>query len=63
MTRQTFGAVEPLGHLDYSDLWWGGQAENGWGLTLNQHSNTRVAIWYTYGLDGKPVYYIMPNLT
>ncbi len=63
ITRQIFGAVEPLGHLDYSDLWWGGQAENGWGLTLNQHSNTLVAIWYTYGLDGKPVYYIMPNLT
>lgn len=61
MTRQAFGAAGALTHLDYSDLWWGGPSENGWGLTLNQHFNTLVAIWYTYGLDGKPVYYIMPD--
>lgn len=63
MTRQPFGAVVAPTHLDYSDLWWGGTAQDGWGLTLNQHYDTLVAIWYTYGLDGKPVFYFIPDGT
>jgi serine protease len=63
MTRQPFGAVVAPAHLNYSDLWWGGTSQDGWGLTLNQHYDTLVAIWYTYGLDGVPVFYIMPNGT
>ena len=63
MTRQPFGAVVAQTHLDYSDLWWGGTSQDGWGLTLNQHYDTLVAIWYTYGLDGKPVFYFIPNGT
>ena len=63
MQRQPFGTVVPQTHLDYSDLWWGGAAQDGWGLTLNQHYDTLVAIWYTYGLDGKPVFYFMPDGT
>ncbi|MDQ6916438.1 MAG: hypothetical protein M3023_01290, partial [Pseudomonadota bacterium] len=63
MTRQPFGAPVTPTHLDYSDLWWGGPSEDGWGLTINQHYDTLVAIWYTYGQDGKPVFYFMPNGT
>jgi hypothetical protein len=63
MTRQPFGAVVPPTHLDYSDLWWGGPSQDGWGLTVNQHFDNLVAIWYTYGLDGLPVFYIMPDGT
>jgi serine protease len=63
MTRQPFGAVVAPTHLDYSDLWWGGTTQDGWGLTLNQHYDTLVAIWYTYGLDGKPVFYFIPDGT
>src|SRR5205085_5183494 len=40
-----------------------GTSQDGWGLTLNQHFDTLVAIWYTYGADGLPVFYIMPNGT
>jgi hypothetical protein len=63
MTREPFGPVVAQTHLDYSDLWWGGSSQNGWGVTLNQHYDTLVAIWYTYGLDGKPVFYFIPNGT
>jgi serine protease len=63
LTRQPFGAVVAPSHANYSDLWWGGTAQDGWGLTLNQHYDTLVAIWYTYGLGGKPVFYIMPGGT
>ena len=61
MTRQPFGAVVAPSHANYSDLWWGGTAQDGWGVTLNQHYDTLVAIWYTYGLDGKPVFYFVPD--
>src|SRR5205814_7475724 len=61
MTRQPFGAAVTPAHPDYSDLWWGGPSQDGWGLTINQHYDTLVAIWYTYGEDGKPVFYFMPN--
>ncbi len=63
ITRQPFGAVVAPSHANYSDLWWGGTAQDGWGVTLNQHYDTLVAIWYTYGLDGKPVFYFVPNGT
>jgi serine protease len=63
MTRQPFGPVVAPTHPDYSDLWWGGTAQDGWGLTLNQHYDTLVAIWYTYGLDGKSVFYFIPDGT
>ncbi len=63
MTRQAFGAAVAPSHANYSDLWWGGTAQDGWGLTLNQHDDTLVAIWYTYGLDGKPVFYFVPDGT
>jgi len=63
MSRQPFGAVVAQTHVDYSDLWWGGASQDGWGVTLNQHYDTLVAIWYTYGQDGKPVFYFMPDGT
>lgn len=48
---------------DYSDLWWNPD-ENGWGLTLTQHTNgTIFAIWYTYGADGKRIWYSMSSGT
>jgi hypothetical protein len=45
---------------DFTDLWWGGQGESGWGLNLVQHpSNQIFGVWYTYGADGKRVWIVM----
>ena len=34
---------------DFTDLWWGGPSESGWGLNLIQHpSNQIFGVWYTY---------------
>ena len=46
---------------DVTDLWWGGAAEDGWGLNLIQHASTMVfGVWYTYGLDGKRTWFVLP---
>ena len=46
---------------NYQGVWWGGSAENGWGLALTQHGNTLVAGWYYYGSNGAPTWTIMPG--
>jgi hypothetical protein len=49
------------GPLNYSDLWWGGTAENGWGMTVQQHGNIQFNIFFVYDGTGKPIWYAMPG--
>ncbi len=59
ITRQVFGAGGAIGN--YTDLWWGGQAQNGWGISLTQQGSNLFAVWYTYDAQGKPTWLVMPN--
>jgi|GEM_PF-1203818 len=60
-------AVQPIGNdttppvLNYTDLWWGGEAESGWGVALTQQSTTLFATWFTYDAAGKPIWYVAPS--
>jgi lysyl endopeptidase len=48
---------------DFTDLWWN-PAESGWGLSLVQHaSRVMFGVWYTYGLDGKRTWFVLPSGT
>jgi hypothetical protein len=49
------------GPLDYSDLWWGGAAENGWGVSVTQHGNTQFVVLFVYDNAGNPVWYVLPG--
>jgi hypothetical protein len=52
-------APAPTSSTDYTDLWWNPN-ESGWGLNLVQHPSRIIfAVWYTYGADGKRVWYHM----
>lgn len=57
--RQKFAAGEPVGN--YTDLWWGGQAENGWGLALTQRGSQVFGVWFTYAASGQPTWFVMPG--
>lgn len=46
--------------VDYTDVWWGGQSQNGWGLALAQEGSVLVGSWYTYNQQGQPVWYLVP---
>ena len=49
--------------LNYSDLWWAGTAENGWGMTVQQHGNVQFNVLFVYDATGKPTWYAMPGCT
>ena len=53
----------PSTAANYSDLWWGGTAQNGWGMTVQQHGNTQFNVFFVYDGAGKPIWYAMPGGT
>lgn len=67
ITRQIFGPVatcawnaQPvLGFAtNFQDLWWAAPqgVESGWGINLIQQGSTIFATWFTYGIDGAPLW-------
>jgi hypothetical protein len=48
---------------DFTDLWWNAN-ESGWGLSVVQHATRAIfAVWFTYGTDRKPTWYVLPSGT
>lgn len=45
--------------LAVADMWWGGQAQNGWGISINQRNSEVFAAWFTYGADRRPTWFIV----
>ena len=69
ITREVFGAVPACtwgGQPDlsvatnYQDLWWAapGGSESGWGVNLNHQGDKIFATWFTYDLDGAPMWLV-----
>ncbi len=48
---------------DYTDMWWAGLAENGWGVSITQHGRLQFVVLYAYEASGKPVWYVLPSGT
>ncbi len=40
---------------NYQDLWWN-PAEDGWGINLTHEGSSMYATWYTYDIDGSPLW-------
>ena len=68
ITRQIFGTLPTCatatGSLtaatNYTDLWWASPAgsEAGWGINLTHQSDTIFATWFTYDLNGSPMWLV-----
>jgi len=68
ITREVFASPVPacaFGILDdlalatnFQDLWWNSPAgsESGWGMNLTHQGDTIVGTWFTYDLDGSPLW-------
>ena len=66
ISRQTFGPLPACSYgaqpnffaaTNYQDLWWvAAGAESGWGINLTQQGNTIFATWFTYDVDGTPLW-------
>jgi hypothetical protein len=61
ITRQGFGPVDSTPIATYSDLWWGGTSQNGWGVAISQQYRTLFAVWYTYDPAGRTIWYVVPG--
>ncbi len=66
--RQIFGPPSTTPRLDVGDLWWGGEPQNGWGITFAQQNRTLFGVWYTYGatctgtnIGCAATWYVMPG--
>jgi hypothetical protein len=55
--RQLFrtGTVPPT--IDYTDLWYAGEAASGWGMAISQQYDKMFLAWFVYDASGKPVWY------
>jgi hypothetical protein len=55
----TFGVQPNLAlATNYQDLWWAAPAgvESGWGINITEQSNIIFATWFTYDVDGTPLW-------
>jgi hypothetical protein len=59
--RLAFGSGTPALATNYSGLWWGGNAQNGWGVTVSQDGGRLFGAWYTYDREGRATWYVMPQ--
>jgi len=61
--RQLFGPTDNTPGLQVGDMWWGGTAQNGWGVSITQQFRTLFAAWYTYDQNGDVTWYTLPGGT
>jgi len=72
LTREVFATPMPLcesggapdfaAATNYQDLWWAAPpgSESGWGINLTQQGDVIFATWFTYDLDGTPLWLSVP---
>ena len=46
---------------NFQDLWWKlpAESESGWGINFTHQGDIIFATWFTYGADGKPLWFII----
>ena len=69
ITREIFGTLPTCaaanGSLaaatNYQDLWWAAPAasESGWGINFTHQNDSIFATWFTYDLDGTPMWLVV----
>lgn len=47
--------------LQLGDLWWGGAAESGWGMSINQRGERLFNVWFVYDEAGLPTWFVQPG--
>ncbi len=69
ITREVFGTMPTCVYgaqpdlalaTNYQDLWWAAPAgsESGWGINLTHQGDTIFASWFTYDIDGTPMWLV-----
>lgn len=61
LVRQDFTGEAPSPRQGLGDMWWGGLAQNGWGLSLLEQTGNLFGVWLTYDEAGAPTWFVMPG--
>jgi hypothetical protein len=61
LVPQDFTGEAPSPLQGVADMWWGGPAQNGWGVAILEQFGGLFAVWFTYDGDGKPTWFVMPG--
>ena len=61
ITRMDFGTSDGLMHPAIADMWWGGSAQDGWGIAFLQQLGAIFGVWFTYDATGAPTWFVMPG--
>jgi hypothetical protein len=59
--RQPFGPRDAASGITVGDMWWGGEAQDGWGISVLQQFRTLFSVWFTYDAAGAPTWFVMPQ--
>jgi hypothetical protein len=59
--RQLFGPVDARPVPNVNGMWWGGQSQSGWGISIMQQYATLFAVWFTYDETNKATWYVLPG--
>lgn len=60
MTRQSFGDSKAYSAIR-GDMYWGGDAQNGWGIASIAQGPKLFSVWFTYDAAGAATWFVMPN--
>jgi cytochrome c553 len=53
---------DPVPTRDYTDLWYGGESQSGWGFNVMQHgTNVIFGVMYTYDASNRPLWFVLPG--
>jgi hypothetical protein len=58
-----FGPDVPPRMPGVGGMWWGGQSQAGWGISLMEQPGGLFAVWFTYDANGDPTWFVMPTGT
>ena len=61
VSRLMFGPPASALVTGRTDMWWGGAAQNGWGLAIVQQNAALFTMWFTYEADGTPSWLVMSS--
>lgn len=61
LARQAFGPIDHATWPAAADMWWGGAAQNGWGIATLQQYGSLFSVWFTYDAGGAPTWFVMPS--
>lgn len=54
-------AAATTSSTDYTDLWYRGESESGWGVNVIQQGDIIFATFFVYGSDGTPRWFVLPD--